>query len=455
MPEGIPTGYQVACQGRAKIRILDNRAHNQRIRALRSSPTPPLRHEASRRIGPSRFGRSVALLSRRAVRSELRSEFTVWVEFMKLLSWLCGLGLALAACGGTTDGGGAQGGASNASMAGGANASGGVTAGGVTGNGGTYECGGSDVCGATGGNLGNGGFDNTTPPELGKACTNRWDCGARAACDIASGQCVWPCGNVPRDTKTVTCGNAQECLVIGPDPGVCVSTCKNPSANTNAPPNENTCPQGLECDFGTCKRPGSATLAMPCTGTHVSTGCISGLLCPFGRCVTSCDADYPTSHCPGAEQCGKQGFCTEGEAAPLGALCNALGLDCGGDGNVWRGDCLTGECLQPCNPRHPCPSTQTCERLYCRTSCDAHADDPGCPSGQLCSGGFCSSLPGDSAELQEPCSDINRYCASNGRAFLGKCSTAGGTNVCRPVCNTDADCNTFGICDYGACIIPK
>jgi hypothetical protein len=93
----------------------------------------------------------------------------------------------------------------------------------------------------------------------------------------------------------------------------------------------------------------------------------------------------------------------------------------------------------------------------CSQACDPLAANPGCPSGLECAFSYDDSAPGycvsaafvgaDPAPLGGACTPdssgrTSGYCAGDGAAFRGTCSSNGtAPGTCIKLCKTNADCS--------------
>ncbi|HET9934300.1 MAG TPA: hypothetical protein VFQ35_26540, partial [Polyangiaceae bacterium] len=259
-----------------------------------------------------------------------------------------------------------------------------VPAGGAHASGGGDECGGAQSCAGTGGQaVGTGGV----PADLGKPCEMMSDCSLRTVCDIETGVCAWGCKSSQMPTTEVACASGQRCVAsLKYHPSRCEYSCT-----------ESSCPDGLVCQYGRCLRPGTRASGMACdTLTDTRAECAPGLGCASGTCVHLCDPVERNSVCGVGEQCDPLDNCSSDvDPAEIGAPCTTAHSFCAGNGVELLGQCtLERECLLFCDESHSCPDSQTCSSNTCRTPCDATAEEPGCPDGELCRGEFCSSLPG-------------------------------------------------------------
>ncbi len=170
------------------------------------------------------------------------------------------------------------------------------------------------------------------------ACNTSYECGGGKIC--VNGQCEVGCS----DTKP--CDGGYKCIK-----GYCVEDPTNPECTPMNP-----CPTNEVCANGICE--------MPCV---VNTDCPTGEVCngTTGGCiptpfpVASCG---PAKPCPGASECGPQGYCQYG-CTDVNAckLIDSRFTVCD------QGVCKTLEETNPqCTLTKPCPVGQDCVSNQCK-----------------------------------------------------------------------------------------
>lgn len=335
-------------------------------------------------------------------------------------------------------------------------------------SGGRFGAGGALSAASGGANAAQGGIWNaggstpslagglpSVPLEVGRPCASGADCGGRTGCDPESGTCVLPCSS--------SCPAGKRCMIERVrTPPICFTTCE--------PGVTGTCPAGLACGRGfaayACLPRGTSQVGMPCTSTSFSTGCAEdGLICAAGICQFACTPGNPGSRCPQGTQCiPSRDVCGTGDEAALGELCAAGSDACAGDGTVFRGICDEQRvCVPSCSRGESCPTGQSCDQGVCRTPCDLSAETPGCQAPQQCApldqvlaeSGFCTSHEGNPARLGEVCAPLElgygRGCASDGKAWRGRCVSPIQDVICAPNCHADEDCPPKDRCIEFAC----
>jgi hypothetical protein len=259
-----------------------------------------------------------------------------------------------------------------------------------------------------------GGNQACDTGQYGACAIGRTDCaadGEAAVCRPVLQKREEICDNVDNDCDGLVDDGAGLC----PDSnapicfrGACVASCKGGGFS---------CPVGSTCDeSGRCVDPTCAALScMPGTVCHAGA-CVgepcSGVVCPYGK---QCELGQCVDPCAGVT-CSNGRVCEKGVCVP-NCTCNgcAAGLTCGADGR-----CADVACVG-----NACPSGTTCLLGACVDPCAGVA----CPNQDICSNGFCSSLPssGGSAGQGGALSFGGNAAAGSGTGGLAQAGAAAAT----------------------------
>lgn len=212
------------------------------------------------------------------------------------------------------------------------------------------------------------------------------------------------------------------------------------------------CAEGLICEPGTGIRGGASCVRVCALGGEDGAGscpdpalqvCVPISTTYFGVCLQRCDLFAGgSSGCPETQACTPDysenvrvpsGFCSGvSVSGELGDACDYLPT-------TPRPGCADGlQCHLP-----PRSTAGTCLRR-----CDVFAEDPGCPQGQVCDGGFALLAggvsacvePPNSGEIGDACTVSIGACAANGSVCASEDSR---TSQCFSVCRVDepTDCS--------------
>lgn len=247
-----------------------------------------------------------------------------------------------------------------------------------------------------------------------RTCAAPADCPAMTTC--TSGACFKL--QKPEVAAGGACEAARDFCLGG-------STCQAvPTAGTRCTSTCGTCSGGLRCVGGFCL--GSDVPGVAAGAVCPSTGalCLEGTTCQSAgaagqRCTQSCTN---TASCPAALRC-LSGFCLGADIPTVaaGAPCPAAGAFCLDD--------TTCAPLPGLGPR-------------CSKACTAATD---CPSGLLCTAGFCLGSDVQSAAAGQPCAPGSTLCPA---AFVCEALPRLAT-ACEQACTVDDDCVVGRSCVQG------
>ncbi|HCF59496.1 MAG TPA: hypothetical protein DFS52_16065, partial [Myxococcales bacterium] len=217
----------------------------------------------------------------------------------------------------------------------------------------------SGKCVDPAGYTGNACFANRTC-RAGNACVE----GTCQACDYGT----VGCGCLPGDA----CGKGLGCVA-----GICAWGDGLPHEVPANPVCYTPCKAGLLTADGTYR---------PCSAEGLMEGCVSGLECVDGTCVSAVAGNRKSSLPPGGA-CLEDSDCNAGELC-LGGNCQALcflsqgacqtDVDCAA-----HQVCLSGKCYSNCRADADCGAAARCYKAACRLPCQAGAAE-NCPEGKSC-----------------------------------------------------------------------
>jgi hypothetical protein len=238
------------------------------------------------------------------------------------------------------------------------------------------------------------------------------------------------------------CGASSTCTDLG-----CTLECET----------EADCLSGTTCREGLCL--GFVSRGVRETSTAVSCACPCtdpGLICRDATCVPGCE----TSDDCQAENPGY--VCLDGTCTPtITPECDAT--------TPCRSplECVAGECRAPsdtCQFSSECGAGRVCVNQQCTTACGL--DNP-CPTGAMCTDGFCVVTPPPVDECVvnadcgegEICRDGSCYdeCALDADCGAGRYCQEGRCRLDtrpRPTCSDSRPCASGSVCLNGTCRIP-
>ncbi|MBA2663064.1 MAG: hypothetical protein H0U74_12275 [Bradymonadaceae bacterium] len=248
------------------------------------------------------------------------------------------------------------------------------------------------------------------PPCTASSCENG------QTCNTSSGKC-----ETPPSCDTIVCDAKERCIIGS---GQCVHDCISDSS---------LC-QGVEV----CNQISGACEANPCPGSDPSS--CAGATPHFSTQFCSCVACAENNHCTGGKVCNNNGQCVPGECQ------NPCDPNVPNACNGTTPYCLSG-CCSECVGAADCPVNQLCLDGFCGNPPDCSIDPTVCPAGYTCQGGQCQApQTGQSCDPQNPTScPQGTFCTAS-----GQCEAAGGDFGCG-FCNEDCTCPGALSCDGFLC----